>query len=369
MSMSPEDRQQAIERAGAALRAGGVVVLPTETVYGVFTSATPDGARALDLATGEPQGDHEPRFTLHLADPDVLARRLELESPVARRLLHRLAPGPARVVIEQPESAIARFCSALGIERGLVDNGSAIAVRIPDHPIARAVIRAAGGTSLARALGASRWGVEGDPGADLSRIGGFEGEDAPTMVIDDGPTLHGCASTTVSIGSQGRFDVREGGPIPEERVLAMLNTHVLFVCTGNTCRSPMAEAIARDLVAKLPPSGISVSVSSAGVAAGEGHRASPEAVEVLGERGIDLAGHKSTALTPELVDRADVIYTMTPTHAQAVMQMAPASVHKVFPIDPVHPVGDPIGCPVEVYREVADQLEKLIGERLKEIVV
>jgi protein-tyrosine-phosphatase len=69
-----------------------------------------------------------------------------------------------------------------------------------------------------------------------------------------------------------------------------------------------------------------------------------------------------------MVDRADVILTMTPSHAQAVMQMAPGAVHKVFPIDPVHPIGDPIGHPIEVYREVADQLEELVEARLKEIL-
>ena len=69
-----------------------------------------------------------------------------------------------------------------------------------------------------------------------------------------------------------------------------------------------------------------------------------------------------------MVDRADIILTMTPSHAQAVMQIAPDSAHKVFPIDPLNPIADPIGQPIEVYREVADQLETLIDARFKEFI-
>lgn len=371
MSMGPDDRQRTIERAGEALSHGGAVVLPTDTLYGVFVRAAPEPAELLDRLTGTPASDPEPRFTLHLADRALLDEHLALPSPVARRLVDRLLPGAARLLITQPEPALAALCAALGIERGLVDNGKAVALRLPDHPITRAVIRASGHPTLARALGASVWGTAGDPGTDLEHTGPLGdpggGVEAPAEVIDDGPTLHARASTTVVIEPGGRFEVRPGGPVREEEVLEMLNTHILFVCTGNTCRSPMAEAIGAGLVRSMPPGGITISVSSAGVSAGDGQAAAPEAVEVMKERGLDLSGHRSRPLSPGLIDSADVILTMTPSHAQAVMQMAPASVHKVFTLDPSHPVIDPIGGPIEVYREVADQLEALVRTRLEEM--
>ncbi len=147
-----------------------------------------------------------------------------------------------------------------------------------------------------------------------------------------------------------------------------LNIRVLFVCTGNTCRSPMAEGLTRAWEQRRTPNGLTVLAESAGVAAGQEYPASEQTIEVLRERGIDLGAHRSKMITPEMIDRADVVLTMTPSHAQAVMEIAPGSAYKVFPLDPLHPIGDPIGQPIEVYREVADQLETLIDARLKEII-
>lgn len=130
----------------------------------------------------------------------------------------------------------------------------------------------------------------------------------------------------------------------------------------------MAQAIAESLVQRLGLTDHSVVVDSAGVSAGEGYSASREAVLAMNNRGINLSDHQSKQLTTELVDQAQVIYTMTPSHAQAVLQIAPGSEYKVFPLDTLHPIADPIGGPLEVYCAVADQLERLIQARLEEIV-
>ncbi len=130
----------------------------------------------------------------------------------------------------------------------------------------------------------------------------------------------------------------------------------------------MAQVIAQQLIQTLAPTEFLIKVNSAGVAAGDGFNASQEAVIVMNQRGIDLSGHQSKMLTIELVEWADVIFAMTPSHAQAVLRGAPHAKNKVFPVDAMHPVLDPIGGPVEVYREVADQLERLIRARLEEII-
>ena len=108
-----------------------------------------------------------------------------------------------------------------------------------------------------------------------------------------------------------------------------LTTNVLFVCTGNTCRSPMAEAIARHVLRESGADG-RVSVSSAGVSAGQGHPASPETLPALQKLGIETADHRSRALTRELIEWADVIFTMTSAHAHAVRTLAPDAARQIL---------------------------------------
>ena len=130
----------------------------------------------------------------------------------------------------------------------------------------------------------------------------------------------------------------------------------------------MAQAIAQRIISELDSPEFSISVDSAGVAAGEGYQASPQAVEALAQRQIDLSGHQSKMITPELIQQADLIFTMTPAHAQAVIGLVQGAIEKVFPLDARHPIGDPFGQPVEVYCDVADELKRLIQIRLEEIL-
>lgn len=367
MSLSPEARERELDRAASVLREGGCAVLPTETVYGVFTQASTEGASLLEQVTGQTQFINTPTFTLHMSDPEPVVSMLELRSPVAKRLVGHLMPGPVRLAVRQPEPVLRSICDTLGLDRGLIENGEAVALRVPDHPITRSILRRTGAPCLARGLGVSRWGTPGQAGTlDSSAV--FEGDVLPGAVIDDGPTLFGRGSTTVDIWPEGRFSVMPNGAIDEAQVMRVLTIRVIFVCTGNTCRSPMAAAIGRDWARTREPDGLSFEMESAGIAAGEGYPAADQAIETMGAQNIELSDHRSRLLTPGMVDDADVIFTMTPSHAQAVMQLAPGSVHKVFPIDPAHPIDDPIGQSVEVYRGVADQLRTLIAARMQEII-
>lgn len=135
---------------------------------------------------------------------------------------------------------------------------------------------------------------------------------------------------------------------------------ILFVCTGNTCRSAIAEAIARKLIIERALS--DVEVSSAGTSAWDGAPASDGALLVGMERGLDLSQHRSQTLTRELVREADLILAMGPHHLERIEALGGGRrAHLVTGFAShgadARPVSDPIGGELEVYRGTADDLE------------
>ena len=138
---------------------------------------------------------------------------------------------------------------------------------------------------------------------------------------------------------------------------------VLFVCTGNVCRSPMAEGLFRLMARDLS----GVETLSAGLSAPSGSPPSQHSVDVLADDGIDISGQRSQQITPELIEAATHIFAMTIDHKRAIESLFPAAAEKTFlvrelaeiaePDDAYHgllDVPDPIGLPREAYETTRD---------------
>lgn len=144
--------------------------------------------------------------------------------------------------------------------------------------------------------------------------------------------------------------------------------NILFVCTGNTCRSPMAEGILRSLADEK---GLEINVKSAGIAAFDGESAAENAIKAMEEIGIDIKNHKSRILHRELVRNSNLILTMSRSHKDMILRAYPESEKKVFTLKEYAykeegDIIDPFGGSLKTYQdtrdEIANCIEKIINK-------
>lgn len=360
-----EEPRDLVHRCVQALAEGRLVALPTETIYGVAASTlVPEAVDRLATLKGRKAGH---AFTLAIKSGEELWDYVPNLNRVAWRLAQRAWPGPLTLVLEYSETASAVQRFAPGV-RELVCPERTIGFRVPRHFFIAEVLRLLPAPLVLTSVNRS-----GEPPA-MTAEEAVRKLPELDIIFDDGPPQLGTASTVVRV-YDGGWNILRPGALSEEYIRRMAAAVVLFVCTGNTCRSPMAEAICRQLLAeRLGCSSddlerLGLIISSAGLEAYCGDSASAEAVQIMQERGLDIRGHVSRPLSERFVREADCVFAMTKALRDTIVAQWPDTADRVFLL---HPEGkdirDPFGGTIEAYRQSAVMIEEAIQRRCGELL-
>ncbi|MDD5669915.1 MAG: L-threonylcarbamoyladenylate synthase, partial [Candidatus Omnitrophica bacterium] len=282
-------------------------------------------------------------FSLHVDSQSAVERAAASVPPAAYRVIDKFWPGPLTVILKS-------------------SGGGTVGVRMPDNEITLKTIRFSGVNVVCPSANIS--GSE-PPVNFLDAIRDLNGK--VDFALDAGETPLKKESTIIDFSSEPYRIVREGAIPADELLSVALRKKVLFVCTGNSCRSVMAEWLFKKKLRELGRS--DVDVQSAGVMPVAGMGATEATRIVLAREGIDASSHRAARITRDMLNKADLILVMERIHEENILGIAPQVKNRIFLLKEFARmsnsdlnVPDPIGASVEFYQETLNVIKEAVSK-------